>query len=86
MKRISFGGGASARERVVAAVADRDHRAGAVGAAQQRPDPEPRLAVDPHVEHPLDSVRRLPSLDRAQHPFGRDEKENARAAVETLCF
>ena len=73
-------GRASTRERIVAAVADRDHRAGTVGAAPQRPEPEPRLAVDPHVEHSLDGVRRLAPLDRVQHPFGRDEEENARAA------
>ena len=86
-KRISSAAAASARERVVAAVADRDHRARPVGAAPERPEPEPGLAVDPHVEHALDRVRRLAPLDRVQHALGRDEEERrTRRPTETLCF
>ena len=85
-KRISSAAARARRERLVAAVADRDHGAGTVRASPQRPDREARLAVDPHVEHSLDGVRRLAPLDGAQHPFGRDEKEDAGAPVKTLCF
>src|SRR5688572_24687568 len=79
-------GGASALERLVAAGADGDHSAGPVGPAQERPEHVPRLAVEPHVEHALDGVRRLAPLHGPQLPLGRDEKEHARAADETLCF
>ena len=79
------GGCASAGERVVPAVADRNHRSGPVGAAQKRPEAVSRLAVDPHVDDPVDRVRGLPPLDLAQHPFGRDEEEDAGAAHEGLC-
>src|SRR3954453_1000274 len=58
-------------ERLVARVADREHGPGTVGAAAQRPDDEPRLAIDPHPQHALERVWHL---DPREDPRRRDEK------------
>src|SRR5215203_6961029 len=64
-------------ERLLARVADREHGTRAVGAAAQRPDDEPGLAVDPHAQHAVGAVRHLDALE---HPRRRDEKARDRPA------
>src|SRR4051794_25300073 len=74
------------RERLVARVADREDRAGAVGAAAERPDDEPGLAVDPPPPHALEVVG---PLDPLEHPRPRNEEARDRAAdprLVTVCY
>ena len=79
-------GGASAAERLVAAVADRDHRAGTVGpraAAARIGSP----ARGRSARRALPRRRAPPRVPRrpCSIPFGRDEEEDARAARWRLC-
>ncbi len=76
---------ASALERVVAALARREDRAGPVGAAQERPEAPAGRSVDPNLRDALDGLGLLHAFDGLQLPFGRDEEEDARAADQTLC-
>ena len=78
-------GGPSAGERVVAALADGDHGArpvGAAAAAARRRDPARGRSARRARRPPR---RLLAPLHRVQLPLGRDEEENARAAVRGLC-
>ncbi len=74
---------ASASSRLVAGGED---RAGAVGAAPERPEGWPGRAVDAHLAHAVDAraASSTPFDRRAARPSGRDEEDDAGAADETL--
>ena len=59
---------------------DREHRAGAVGAAAERAEDMARLAVDAHVLDAFDRTRLVRALDLLEHAFRRDEEADDRAA------
>src|SRR6188474_3133426 len=69
---------ASPLERLVAARARREHRAGAVGPRAQGAEDVPRPSVDAHPPHPLDRLCVVHSLDRDERPDRGDEEDDGR--------
>src|SRR3954470_11887979 len=67
LEAYEIGRTASPLQRLLAALANRDHGARAVGAAPQRQEHVARLAVDPHVDDAVERPRLVDARDRAEH-------------------
>src|SRR3954453_13216734 len=71
-------GGIRPRERLLARVAGREQRAGAVAAAAKRREDITRIAVDPNPLNPLEVVRQVDPLEHA----GRSDQELGHRAAD----
>src|SRR6186713_1754297 len=61
-------------QRLLATVAHCQHRSGAVGAAQERPEDVAGLAVDAHFLNAVDGTCLLDARDLPEHPLRRHEE------------